>query len=548
MQPAEHALPRAVGAMVRPWSGRQLVCLYICVATIVCLPLLAVEIPPLLDYPNHLARAHVLSHLESDAVLAASYQSRWRPLPNLANDAILMVLSRWTGVYVAGKIFLALSLLATLAGTAYLHRVLWREWHWWPVMAALFVHHGAFIAGFMNFTLGVGLSMAATAAWIQLGRAPVALRVLIGLAMALGLFFVHLSALAFYGALIGGHYLVVAGAGRPWRLVQKAALIEGLIIALQFVLPALLYLSAPGDTAVASGPWTAGSRVRGLMMPLLSYGLEINMFWLSVVLALMVYIWRCAGFTFASTMAPALAVFFLGFLILPSNFADTAFVAERFPIIAVLVGIAALRPAPFNQRRLVAVAALLGLIFVGRTAMLTHQWRSFGDYLADLRAGLDTVAVGAVVESAMSFEDYRSQYNQQRQQQPGWLYVLGGFPNLIHMPSLAVIERRIFLPTMFTDPQKQPLAASAARRALDRDHGVPVRIATAIAESPIGRLELGPRLMNKDYLVVLYADALSDEALLTLPGIDVVHQGGRIIVLRLPDGVSLPAHSAVERM
>lgn len=548
MQLAEHALPRDVGAVTRLLSDRHLPWLYLIVATIACMPLFFVEIPPLLDYPNHLARAHILANLNGDAVLAASYEARWRPLPNLANDVFLLVLSQWTGIYVAGKIFLALSVLATLAGTAYLHRVLWREWHWWPVVAALFVHHGAFIAGFMNFTLGVGLSMAAAAAWLQLVRAPMTVRLLCGLAMALGLFFVHLSALAFYGALIGGHFLIVAGAGRPWRLGHKAAFIEALIIGLQFVLPLALYLSAPGDSAAAAGPWTAGSRVRGLVMPLLSYGLESNLFWLTIVIALMVYFGRRAGFAFATSMAPALALFLLGFLLLPSNFADTAFVAERFPIIAVLVGIAALRPAPLNQRRLVVVVTALGLIFLGRTAVLTQHWHGFDDYLAELRAGLERVTDGAVVESAMSFEGYRTQYQSGRWDQPAWLYTLGGFPNLIHVPSLAVIEKRVFLPTMFTDPEKQPLAATAGRRAIDRDHGIPVSLATAIAESPTGRLEPSPQLMDKHYLMVLYADAMADKSVLSLAGIKVVHQSDRLIVLRLPDGVSRRSDAAVERM
>ena len=79
------------------------------------------------------------------------------------------------------------------------------------------------------------------------------------------------------------------------------------------------------------------------------------------------------------------------------------------------------------------------------------------------------------------------------------------------MPSLAVIDAQVFLPTIFTDSEKQPLAASARRQALDRDHGIPIRLATIVAEIPTGRLEPSPRRMDKHFLVVLYADSWSNK-------------------------------------
>ena len=54
----------------------------LCVALL--LPLLVVDVPPLLDYPNHLARLFVLASLPHDPVLVRFYATHWSVIPNLA--------------------------------------------------------------------------------------------------------------------------------------------------------------------------------------------------------------------------------------------------------------------------------------------------------------------------------------------------------------------------------------------------------------------------------------------------------------------------------
>src|SRR5437879_2616189 len=57
---------------------------------VLCLVLLApltlADVPPLLDYPNHLARLFVLAYLPVGPVLARFYGPHWAIIPNLALD------------------------------------------------------------------------------------------------------------------------------------------------------------------------------------------------------------------------------------------------------------------------------------------------------------------------------------------------------------------------------------------------------------------------------------------------------------------------------
>src|ERR1019366_8806290 len=60
---------------------------------VLLLPFLLVDVPPVLDYPNHLARIFVLAHPD-DPILARFYAPNWHITPNLGFDPIAMLLLR----------------------------------------------------------------------------------------------------------------------------------------------------------------------------------------------------------------------------------------------------------------------------------------------------------------------------------------------------------------------------------------------------------------------------------------------------------------------
>jgi pimeloyl-ACP methyl ester carboxylesterase len=58
-----------------------------------CLPILSVQLPPLGDYANHLARMHIIAHVGSDPFLGQYFTITWGILPNLAFDVLAAVRS-----------------------------------------------------------------------------------------------------------------------------------------------------------------------------------------------------------------------------------------------------------------------------------------------------------------------------------------------------------------------------------------------------------------------------------------------------------------------
>jgi len=130
-------------------------------------PLAVVDVPPLLDYPNHLARAYVLAHGQQDAHLSQMYAPHWGVIPNLAVDLILPPLISIMPVHIAGRILLAVALVLPVIGAVLYSRVVFARRSYWSVAVCLVACNGLFLLGFMNFQIAIGLALVCAAAWLR---------------------------------------------------------------------------------------------------------------------------------------------------------------------------------------------------------------------------------------------------------------------------------------------------------------------------------------------------------------------------------------------
>ena len=79
--------------------------------TILAIPIFIVKIPAMGDYLNHLARMHVIASIDSDPLLARYYEIKWNLIPNTGMDLVVPFLSRFFDIYLAGKIFVLITLV-----------------------------------------------------------------------------------------------------------------------------------------------------------------------------------------------------------------------------------------------------------------------------------------------------------------------------------------------------------------------------------------------------------------------------------------------------
>jgi len=423
---------------------RVFAALFAALLLIACIPLLLTPLPPLVDFPNHLARMHLLAALSHSPTLQQYYALAWRPLPDLAMDVLVPPLLGAVPLLTAGKLFLAASYLLSTGGVAVLHRVLHGRWSAWSLTAFLLIYNRMLLWGFVNFLFGLGLAVWALAGWIAWRERGVALRLSFGLIAALAVYFAHLMAFGIYGAMIAGYEV-----GRLWRDRAKpevavgAALVAFLSFLPCLVLFAIEFVPLHAATSIGSGIRFARP-VRKLDLPFSVFDLynrpfDIAGFALAVIGVSIAY-WRRWLRVAPAAVAP-LIVLTLLYVVMPDTLFGATGADRRIPLaIALLLIAGSTWQAPFAREGRWFLSAAF-VLFALRLGVVAATWQVSGQLYADLVAGLDTLPAGARI--AVAFSD--SEVNVE------------AVP-LLHFPVLAVARRDAFVPTLFAYATQQPVA------------------------------------------------------------------------------------------
>lgn len=428
-------------------SFRRFAILFLALFVVAALPVLLCGTLPLFDYPNHLARMHILAALPESPNLQRFYAIVWRPLPNLAMDLIVPSLAGLLPLVWAGKLFVLLTLFLLAAGAAALHRVLFGAWSAWPCLAFLLLYSRILLWGFLNYLFGLGLALVALAAWIALGRRPAALRLALGIVFALALFFAHLLAFGLYGVMAIGYEL---GRVIRSRAAPRRALLDFALAGLSF-LPALaiLFFATPG---AASGAITPGRLARKLdllfsVFDNYSRPFDIACF-VVAVLALLIAFWR-GWVRLAPALAVPLALVAITYLAMPSQLATASGADHRIPLLLGLLVVAGSRwTAPSRRGYRLFLGAALAM-FLLRLGVVTASWQASDRVYAHLLPALDQLAPGSRLAVAFPPEALNSEATP-----------------LAHFPTLAILRRDAFVPTLFAFPTQQPVALRPSYRAV----------------------------------------------------------------------------------
>jgi len=411
------------------------------------LPFLLVDVPPVLDYPNHLARWFVLAH-PGDPILSRFYAPNWHITPNLGFDPIAMLLLRLLPVHVGGRLVLAASLLAPVIGALVYSRAAFGKLSAWPLGATLIGFNGIFFLGFANFLLATGLGFAAAGAWLALRqRGHDIAAVLLGAVASAAIFLCHIFGVGLFALLIGCQESARLRKANWTGTARVAAMIVITLI------PAVaLYLLSPlsGNGAAVAG-WDGSHKLWDLFTPFMTYNKQLTLATGLAVLIVLIVSWR--GAEFAPGTRPALGLLFLVYLAAPVTLKGGTFVDVRFALMMGLLVFAGLRPrlTPDHERWLMlGIAALVAL----RSFYTGAMWLDHRRDLADLRAAMAEVQPGALVLTARSLNPATDAATPER--------LLPDTERLdSHLPALLVIERRAFWPLLFADPIQQPVRVRA---------------------------------------------------------------------------------------
>jgi hypothetical protein len=492
----------------RAFTHARLVTLVGIAATLLaCVPFLFTKIPNLIDYPNHLARLFVLTHYDQIAAFHQFYKPAWMLVPNIAMDAVIVPIVNITGwaVESVDRDFTMLVVAAGVPATMLLSYAFHRRWSLWSAASILFTYNYVLLYGFTNYVAGINLAVAFAALWMLYGnRKPARAAALFSLA-TLVLFFAHLYALVVYGAFIGGYELWQLWETKPKR--RPSLLLRQAIGFLQFLPPLVIFFflsptsgDVNWDRIKASTPALKAMAVYTIFD---TGHREATLATFAVFGAAVAYGFWTKRLKLAGGGATILGILGILFIAMPFTLFGCGFADYRLPIAMAPIFLAATewkRVPKLPQALIVASFALLAL---GRTSWVAYDWHQ-GDRRYDaIISAMAPMPEGQKMLGLVASEDATMDFARR--------------PPIEHAPTLAVIARHAFVPTLFAEPQKQPLEFRPALLPLTINNDiVPLYDHPASAKGPLGASNLAPY----DYVMIFAKTPLHIELPANLTRVD----------------------------
>jgi hypothetical protein len=429
-------------------------------------PVLVGAVPPLTDYPNHLARLWLEGGGGAIAPMSSMYRVTWDAVTNIGIDLFAVLAVPLLGYEAVGRILVGAAALLPAAGGVALWRVLHGRFHWWQIAFALLAWNIGLVMGFLNFEIGLGLALLAAAADPALGRRGAVLRAIARMALAGLLLLVHLFALVFYAALLIGIALgpelrpLLAPAGR--RRAIRSILPIGAALAVPAAIMLLCAPSLPGRQTGAdlSSAWsdfeTGFAELRAFpveKIELALIGVRAYVNWLDTLTLAAIEMAIVASLIMRrlgahAGMGLAAGALFACYFVFPGFLAGTAWIDRRFALMALLALAAALRP-DLPPRVAPAFAACFLALSLGRTGVVGCIWRDRQADVASVSRALESAPPGAAILPL--------DRPVEPAQAPWGRHTTLGEPTYRHLVALALPLRHAFAPTLFAARGKQPV-------------------------------------------------------------------------------------------
>ena len=407
-------------------------------------PIFLAGIPPLSDYVNHLARAHVLAHLGENAAYQSAYAAAWGPYPNLAFDLVVVPLAHVLDVVTAGKIFLALTILVWCSGCHMLGHATLGRLSFRATAACFFVMCEPFLLGYANFTFGVGVALWATACLVRARNVDPARR-WIAAAAALGLVAAvsHAAAAITFGIIVASFAAASLLEGRRLGAAVRDAA-AGVPCGAYFLVWLALFADRGADKSWASPGTSARVLVESILPSYVPRADKPILAALAIAAAAWLVLSRPLKVERPFAIAAALCA--LAVFIAPADFAGSYEANGRYALGAWALLLFAVRGVELNPRRAAAVAAIGFAALGARQLLVTRAWIDLSRELAETREVLRAVPEGAVVANVTFLNAKAPRSDRLRELA------------LLHAPALAAIDRSAVVPTLYAIRGVQPLA------------------------------------------------------------------------------------------
>ena len=424
-------------------------------------PVLSVEIPVLIDLPNHLSRMHLLREIPADPALQQSYVITWGLLPNLAMDVFVTYLARLLPVFDAVRVFVALTIVTVIAGTLALSYAVHGRLGLWQTAVFLVVYNQVLAWGFVNFLFGVGVALLALAGWISLPRRAHVARLAIFSGVTVLLFFIHLLALAVFGLLIFCYEAWQTQQSRKWA--ARDLIVQWSLVFAPFVIPFLFWIAQSGGDLDSGTRYASPAfKLLALFAPFRFFFEYVDQATIVFAVVLLVIGLKTRSIRLAPALRWALFAFIAASLLSPHLLFGIFAVDQRLAIVTVLIAIAAMDVTIKSVRPAVIIGCLAASLFAWRVTAMTADWHFINRQYAEFRHAISDMPRGAHLLVATKPAE-----------REGAVRPAGSNFVFWHLASLAVVDQSAFIPHTFTT-RYQPIKVHPDKRAISSAEGQPL--------------------------------------------------------------------------
>ncbi|TVQ86517.1 MAG: hypothetical protein EA397_20170 [Deltaproteobacteria bacterium] len=366
-------------------------------ASLVLLPILLFELPPLVDFPRTVAQMHILYEIGALKNNIEGYELKLGFVPYLAHDALTFALLGWLGPVEAGRLVLGATLVLTGLAPAVLHGALYQRISPWPLLAWPLVFHRMVFWSFVNYNLALPLLVLATAMWLLSERWVSWLRALAFSVVAFSLMACHLFAWGAFGLIVLGT-LVQAIKQRRWTAVLWSSVPFASTGALWLLLPRpspnTVLLNDTSRTLWYGG---VGERLQDISAPV-NFDFLVSDSVLAIAAGLLAYWgWRERTLTIHANLRWPLIFLVIVTFLMPHVILG-GWGTMRLPVLSALLAVGAVGASGgWSLRRSGMIATIASLIFVFRTVEISAIWGRCQEPLQEVRAALHQLPAGRTV-------------------------------------------------------------------------------------------------------------------------------------------------------
>jgi hypothetical protein len=440
---------------------KALVLIYAALLIAAITPVFLVDIPVLIDLPNHLSRMHILTESAANPFLQQHYRLTWGLLPNLAMDAFVVALHPMLSVFEATRVFLAITIVMLVGGTLLIHAALYGRLGLWQTAVFLVIFNQVLAWGFVNFLFGLGGALIAAACWIFSRQQNIIFRIAIFSTAATILFFSHLIALAVYALLIFGYEVAQA---KPLKNgVRGDTLRHAMVFLAQMIVPLTLWARLPGGAFEAQTAYvSAGFKVLALTAPFRFFFEPVDFATIVLLATATIIGLRSKRIRIAPEMVLTVSALAALSLVMPHYFIGIFAVDQRFAIVTAFLLIATMNVSGLTGRQSIAIACVAFALFAWRIVGVAQDWRHINQQFAEFRTKIAAVEKGAHILVAQRKPDADYTFEPNGSNFAFW-----------HLASLAVIDRDAFIPLTFTT-RYQPIKVQPDKAAISSPEGKPI--------------------------------------------------------------------------